>query len=330
MRIMTPEFVLSCNVDALFGDADSVKALKRIYWTLAKVVHPDANPGNERQATKAFEHLNRLHKQAQSRLIHGPTVLLKTRRFAYNVKREPTYKGHSCQYHETVDGKDWVKVARTPKANSLVVNEARRLKQILSVAEKDWAYFPVFVESFRLNNLQAIAFSRVPETFYSFVEILDRFPGGIDPKDAAWIFRRMLFALSVAHEGGATGIVHGAIMPCHVLIQPEQHGVVLLDWKYALEPGRTIRNIPRGTRSLYPPEVLDHKPVSFATDIWMAVCTIQYLLGNRTPKPMRAFFNGCSQDSPHLRPWSAGQLLLEFTDLIERMWGPRKFHPFSM
>ena len=329
---MTPETLLSSTVDTLFGDASSSEALKRRYRRLAKVAHPDANPGNETEASQAFEHLKRLFERAQTQLAHGPTVLLKTRRFAYEAKRRPTYTGHSCQYHETVDGKNWLKLARTAKANSLVTNEARRLKQVLALADKDWAYFPVFVESFRVNSggksrLQATVFSRAPEQLYSFVEVLKQYPGGINPKDAAWMFRRMLFALSVTHKAG---VVHGAIMPEHILIQPEQHGVVLLDWKYATTPGTVIRHIPIGTRGWYPPEVLNRKQATFATDIWMAVKTIRYLLENRTPKPMRAFFNGCTQDNPRLRPQSAGELLEEFNDLIERMWGPRKFHPFSI
>ena len=324
---MTPETLLAGTVDTLFGDADSGEALDHIYRRLAKGVHPDANLGNEVQAVKAFKHLDRLYERAAMRLLHGPTVTLKTRRFTYEVKRVPTYTGHSCQYHESVDGKNWVKIARTAKANGLVTNEARHLKQVLAVAEKDWAYFPVFVESFRVNRIQANVFSRAPEQLHSFIEVLDRYPGGIDPRDAAWIFRRMLFALSISHKAG---VVHGAIMPEHVLIQPEQHGVVLVDWKHATTPGSTIRHIPSGTRSWYPPEVIDHNPVSFATDIMMACGTIRYLLENRTPKPMRAIFNGCSQDNPRLRPQGAGELLGEFNDLIERMWGPRKFHPFSM
>ena len=44
------------------------------------------------------------------------------------------------------------------------------------------------------------------------------------------MWRRLLTALGWAHRAR---LVHGAVFPEHVLIHPELHGLVLVDWCYA-------------------------------------------------------------------------------------------------
>ena len=41
------------------------------------------------------------------------------------------------------------------------------------------------------------------------------YPDGVDPRDVAWMWRRLLVALGLAHRAG---VVHGAVLPEHVLI----------------------------------------------------------------------------------------------------------------
>jgi hypothetical protein len=43
------------------------------------------------------------------------------------------------------------------------------------------------------------------------------FPDGLDPRDAAWMRRRLLACLGWAHRAR---LVHGAVFPEHVLIHP--------------------------------------------------------------------------------------------------------------
>lgn len=52
------------------------------------------------------------------------------------------------------------------------------------------------------------------------------------------------------------------------------------------------------------------------------------LIAAPVPRPLAAFAAGCTLASPVWRPRDAWQLLREFDDLIERLWGPRKFRPF--
>jgi hypothetical protein len=68
----------------------------------------------------------------------------------------------------------------------------------------------------------------------------------------AWMFRRLLVALAIASEAG---IVHGAPLPRHVLIHPETHGLVLVDWTAAVHTGLGVDVRPAGYTEWYPGEL---------------------------------------------------------------------------
>jgi hypothetical protein len=56
--------------------------------------------------------------------------------------------------------------------------------------------------------------------FRSLAVVRTAFPAGIDPRDAAWIWRRLLDAVGAAHRAG---VIHGAVLPEHVMIHPAEH-----------------------------------------------------------------------------------------------------------
>jgi serine/threonine protein kinase len=160
--------------------------------------------------------------------------------------------------------------------------------------------------------------------WYSLADVMSAYPDGLHPKDAAWMWRRLLFAVGYAHSAG---VVHGAIVPEHVIIEPEQHGLALIDWCYSkMTPFGPLTAIVPNRRDLYPADVFDKKPVSEATDIYMATKTMELLLNDQTPSQIRAFIRGCTV----ARANDAWRLREEFDDLIVRLWGARKFRPFSM
>jgi serine/threonine protein kinase len=57
-----------------------------------------------------------------------------------------------------------------------------------------------------------------------------RFPKGLDPRHAVWIWRRMLDVLHFIH---AQGWSHGDVRPEHALVHPGDHGVRLIGWESA-------------------------------------------------------------------------------------------------
>ncbi len=161
----------------------------------------------------------------------------------------------------------------------------------------------------------------------------------------AWMWRRLLFVLGYVHR---RGIVHGAVLPAHVMILPAQHGLVLVDWCYSSiasddsNGNPPIKAIVEAYRGWYPEEVLKKQVPGPATDIAMATrCVVQLMGGDpltgnlpdRVPVPFRAFFKGCLAVRQAARPDDAWGLLHEFDELLEHLgppYFPRRFRPFTM
>ena len=75
----------------------------------------------------------------------------------------------------------------------------------------------------------------------SLAALNERFPDGIDPRHAVWIWRRMLDVLHFIHAQGWT---HGDVRPEHGLVHPEYHGIRLISW------GKAVRDTDPRKRAL--------------------------------------------------------------------------------
>ena len=167
-------------------------------------------------------------------------------------------------------------------------------------------------------------------------QIIQRHQSGIDARDMAWMFRRLLGALGEAH---AAGFVHGAVLPHHVLVHPVSHDFILVDWTSASKiggPQRTPYMVSR-YKDFYPDSTAAKEPPTASGDIHMAARTMQALLGKGVTTPgqiaywdrgcppqIRSFLAGCITPSS----FTAWEMLDLFTELIERLWGKRQYHEF--
>ena len=79
-----------------------------------------------------------------------------------------------------------------------------------------------------------------------------RVPFGLDGRDYMGMHRRLLKALAGAHQ---IGLVHGAVTAENVMVHPEQHGIVLAGWSFAVESGQRL--LATSKTISYPPEVLE-------------------------------------------------------------------------
>lgn len=353
----------------VFGklEGNQAEALRVAYRNLTKVTHPDRylDAPDQVMAEQAFRALQNWASNAEEKITCGTygqdstsnsspaPVLVRHRKHTYLVQATPFAQGDLCNlYHcaRTFDGKETAaifKVARQPADNDLVVQEASVLRQLAANQEykQFHAYVPQLVDSFDYRDplspvsrsVNVLAYEEGP--YFSLQDVRACYLQGIDPKDMAWMWRRLLIALGFAHT---CGMIHGAVLPSHVLIQPEQHGLTLIDWSYAASNptlGAYIPAIVSEYQAWYPPEVLSKEPPSPSTDLYMGALCMIYLLGgdpitgvmpDSTPKRMQSFFRGVALKKPAQRPQHALTLLDEFTDLIERLWGPRTFRTFSM
>ena len=154
----------------------------------------------------------------------------------------------------------------------------------------------------------------------------------------AWIWRRLLLVLGYAHDHD---VVHGAVLPPHILIHPEAHGLLLVDWTSSvLDAHGTGAHIPAISpeyETWYPLAVLARKTPTPAVDLELGLRCMTYLLGGdpltgslppRVPSPIQtylqsALWTGASRTD-------AGQLYRDFSDLLADLWGRRRFLPFAM
>lgn len=339
----------TCPAD-VFGPlaGDQGEALRRRYRELATAAHPDRNPGAAAVAHEAFTALGRWHEQALRQVAQGcygraPLIDLTVRGRRYVGYAGPL-RGDLCDLFpvEAGDGPLLLKVARHPARNNLLAAESRALALLDQALAGDplRAHFPALRDSFMLADAsgarrQVNALRHEAGTL-TLAEVLRRRPRGLDAADAAWIFNRVLAALGAAH---GAGLVHGALLPEHVLVRPADHNGILIDWCYSVPAGTPLRAFSPPRAADYPPEVMASLPATPATDIFMAARCMARLLGGEgdaatlpatVPAAIRALLAACMIDSPHRRPADAWQVFDDFQAILRERYGPPVFRPFPI
>jgi serine/threonine protein kinase len=336
----------AADYTTIFTDVGSMRA---VYLKMAGVLHPDRYEGTDEHevATKAFARLTQLHNDAQKALDedHFGQPVIRTKRGVHVVKRRLD-DGDIAALYRTDTG--LMKVARSARDNDLMAAEATALKRLHSVDDKFTRHYPMLLDTFlhREGRRRANVIQYYPDC-YDLRQLRQYFPKGMDPRHVTWIWRRLLMALGFAHD---QSILHGAVLPPHILILPKDHGVVLVDWCYSVtmpvsdSQSKTppIRAVVGDYRSWYPEEVTKKEAPSGATDLVMAARSMIYLLGgvpttgvlpDWVPRMMRAYFKGCLAVPQAMRPNNPWALLTEFDDLLERIgepFFPRRFVELAM
>ena len=309
---------------------DGLKEGLNRFRRLARELHPDVSGDND-----AMVALNEAWRAAERRLrgIVAP-VTVKSKRHTYTVLR-PLVAGDVADLHVAdMDGDEVIlKVTRDPRNADLLAAEASSLKAIHADepgGRNGW--FPWVSESFafappgkprrRANVMDPL------HGFYSLAEV-GAAKRSIHSRDVAWIARRVLHALHMTH---AAGRVHGGLVPEHVMVHPTAHRVVLVGWGGSVEVGQPLKVRASNWGSWYPPEALDRDPTTPATDLFTFGHLLSWAAAGRLESSawLRTFGRGCTFTKPARRPKDAHEVLGEFDQLLERMWGARTYHEFSM
>ena len=328
----------------LFPDVD---VIKDVYRQLARSLHPDTAPfGRFAEATAYFQRLNAFKRTAEQMRDEGrfgqPVVLatITTKRARHEIKRKVGQDEMALFYRATTVAASaatdsMVKVARSAKDNDLFAQEARALKKLHAEDDKWTRAYPELLDTFlHSEGRRRTTVTPYYSGFYTAEEIKRAFPKGLDPRHGVWIFRRLLMALGYAHE---KDLVHGAVVPSHVLIGPKDHAVVLIDWCYSQvidDESKTnfIKAVVPMYKQFYPEEVLAKGQPDAATDLYMAAALMTYLMPV-APKPLRAFFKGVTLTKQNMRPNNSWGLLLEFDELLKGIgepFYPRRFVEFTV
>jgi len=329
------------------GGGDVPRAATAEYRRLARLVHPDPAPGGRRtEAASAFTRLTglwSLYRDMVSGDLGFDDLNLVTRTRGYRVAAGRMARGdvadlYPVRYREGTWHDAVLKLPRSQRDNDLMEAEATALRRLREKGHEHYrAFVPELVESFKHRDAatgverRANILGRL-HGFHTLADVRRAYPQGIDPRDAAWMWRRLLVSVGNAARAG---VVHGAVVPEHVLIHPAEHGLVLVDWCYSVT-ARTPRTAPHvpamvpGREELYPPEVAARRPALPQTDIHMATRCIEFVSGGHLPRELRSFARGCTLPAPERRPRDGFALLCELDDVLERLFGPRRFRPFHM
>lgn len=261
----------------------------------------------------------------------NPGLLLKTDYICYKCRQK---RCTQCSGTGLVGaGQAQPAFLRTAKGavyNSDLANEASALHRLCEQFQKvgKQHFLPAFIETREESSRRANIFLDEGWDLYSLAQIRERYPEGIDPKDMAWMFRRLIQVIGLANEVGYT---HGSILPPNVLIDPENHGLVLWNWAYAVKrPGR-IRTMVSDYKDWYPPEVGMRQNVLVGADLYMAAKCMEWVMGDQeVPDRIRYFLKGMQNPLASKRVNNAREVWQQFHDLVVGVWGERKYHPFTM
>lgn len=155
--------------------------------------------------------------------------------------------------------------------------------------------------------------------------------GQMDPEHVVWIMQRVLNALQYLHHHG---VVHGDIKPQNIIVQPDKHMAVLVDYGLAMvKPKPSDENI--GYTEVYsPPEQIEGKPLLPETDLYSLGMTALFALNanerlvqkkmvsNKVPKAMRDFLMGLIVRDTLARPnWSKVDLCDQIIEVRREAFG---------
>ncbi len=128
-----------------------------------------------------------------------------------------------------------VKLSSAPSAAGRYAREAQVLRKLREADGAADFFLPQAVAQGAVEGVkgQHALVLRHPNGFWgSLAALSERFPKGIDPRHAVWIWRRMLTVLGLIHRQGWR---HGDVRPEHALVHPADHGVLVIGWAAAKE-----------------------------------------------------------------------------------------------
>ncbi len=347
------------------ADLDArLAALSTAFHAWAAKVHPDRFAHSvdlTELATEAFQTLSAWRDLAERQLRrsarHGGQSVQVGRR-NYEVVRE-LRGGDICDLYVVVDEDGSaddelvLKVVRDPANNDLLQNEARVLNFLWSRPQDQVDVFCRYVPRLRgaldLQDGRRANLLSLAADYVTLAEVQRAFPRGVDGRTVSWMGNRVFEFLAWLNR---QGVVHGAVLPDHVLIHPVTHGAMLVDWCYAVSDwrypdGPHLQAVPTSQKNRYPQEVFRREAASPRLDVYLAASTLAQTAGMDLwtgkrpvdvgdpsalpiPEAMNEILRGCRLERAQDRFADAFDVLERWKMAQRRAYGPRKFHPFAM
>jgi serine/threonine protein kinase len=323
--------------DILGADPDTIATRFREY---SKICHPDINPGDS-VAEEVFKQLTAIRDAA---LSPPPPIVSPKRSYRLGplLAQGDVADVYLAIGDKTVapeQNKFILKASRIPQGTDILQNEATVLAALLKDQEGPFyhQYLPLLVETFPARDTvprRINVFGYAPG-FVSLEQVHLRHPE-LDGRHIAWICNRLFEICGYVHQHG---YVHGAIVPSHVLVNPETHALKLVGWGHSVRSGGTITTAPSAYLDWYPPEVREKRIANATTDMFMLARCATYLAGGdptkgTLPKAFPSDFarklKWCMLPSQGMRPESTWHFHDEFKQMLYGVYGKRKFVHLDM
>jgi serine/threonine protein kinase len=297
----------------------SGEVIKAAYQALIKIHHPD-HAGDEsiaKEINEAYQTLSNKRKRARydkklnessdGTVIGNYRILAKIAEGGFGT----TYKGEHIITKSDVCIKHCSMVS--PEHDAVLIQETKAIWDLRHYA------LPAMRDLQRLDDGSlALIMSYIPG--YTLEQVIKK-AGKLDAETVAWIAERILNALLYLHHHG---VIHGDVKPQNVIIQPETHSVVLVDFGLAMvRPGMSDKSIGY-TPVFASPEQIKGKALLPASDYYSLGILMVYALngGKRmdrkeipdsVPDPMFNFIASLAQKNVLSRP--QGDLFDEFVKI---------------
>jgi len=172
---------------------------------------------------------------------------------------------------------------------------------------------------------------------HTFDAVMQAYPQGIPTRASIWIWRRILEVLSFIH---ASGMVHGAVLPTHLLIQENEHGIRLVGYSCSGRIGKKLRTISQTFESFYPQSARSRLTLTAQLDLAMSARCVVALLGGdpatasistTVPAPITKILQRVARIEPtgqlYEDAWSIRE---ELGEIAEQVYGAPQFIPIVM
>lgn len=173
--------------------------------------------------------------------------------------------------------------------------------------------------------------------YHTFEEVKQAYLHGIPPRASIWIWRRILEVLSFIHR---SGMVHGAVLPSHLLIQENEHGVMLVGYGSSGQIGEKFRTRSSRLESFYPHPIRSLSRLTTQADLIMSARSMVDILGGNpmdgslpatVPKRLAGVIRQIALADPVSSLKTDAWAIREGLGVIaEELFGPPQFIPIVM
>jgi hypothetical protein len=229
-----------------------------------------------------------------------------------------------------------LKVCRSAGDEDLLRREHRILEALVTSADASSASLasrlpqPIALGPVRVSDRERlVAVYRWHSGFlHTLPDIARAHPGGIDDPIVVWVTKRLLELLGFVHRAG---VVHGAVLPPHVLVQPRNHGAMLVGFATATRAqgsGRAepLPAISRAWAAHYGEEARTRE-VSPATDLAQLARSVKLVARPSLAGELASWLDSLQSQRGSADAWQRRDELIA---LSRRLYGPGSYHPLAM